>query len=361
MKRPATEKDPIILFGGDCHFGDKRVRLDGELRRRVEDAAFVVVNQESPITDLYYPSVHKEITLKSSTRSVDWLQHLGVKIASVANNHIADYGEQGLLETISRLEAAGTAPVGAGVNSSEAYSPVYVDLPDGQVVAFLAFTSRGIESRLATERDYGCAELEPVGIERAVLRAREKASHVVLLLHYGLTNFKFPTPRERALLRSFAGSADLIVGHHPHVIQGYEMLDGTPICYSLGNLIFASYLKRGNVVRLSLENRRGVLVAAAFSSRGVRIEDMIFTEVRETEDELYLAISPSPEASARRFEARSRHLAHRSYEAFFRNYTAMRLLYRLLLWTSPRRWANLSTAQLRGFWLSLLYAIGQRR
>jgi hypothetical protein len=353
--------DVTILFGGDCHFADKPVKLDPRLRERIGEAAFLVVNQESPITGFESPAAQKEIHLRSSARAVNWLQDLGVKVASLANNHIADYGQAGLEETISRLKSARITPVGAGADLAEASSPAYAELPGGRIIAFLAFTSRSIGSKIAEERGYGCAELEPVGIERAIERAREKASHVVLLLHYGLTNFEYPTPKERQMLRSIAARGlDLIVGHHPHVVQGYEILDGIPIFCSLGNLIFASYRKRGRAVPLSAANRRGALIAVDFSSQGVRIEDVIFTETTETEDHLFLGISQYSVAAARSFEARSRHLACSSYEAFFRRYAVKRLLHVLLRWTSPRRWPTFSGAQLGSLRLALSYVVGRR-
>jgi Bacterial capsule synthesis protein PGA_cap len=351
-----------ILFGGDCHFGEKPFTLDRRLRERIAQAEFLVVNQESPMAEVQIPAAHKEIHLRSSIQAVNWLQDLGVKVVSLANNHAADYGQKGLEETISRLKSAGITPVGAGADLLEASGPAYVGLPNGRTIAFLAFTQRGIGSKIAEKRGYGCSELEPVAIERAIGQARERASHVVLLLHYGLTNFEYPTPKERDMLRSLAAhGVDLVIGHHPHVVQGYEILDGIPIFYSLGNLIFASYHKRGRVVPPSAENRRGALVAVAFSSQGARLEEVIFTETTETPDYLFLAIAHSPVASARSFEARSRHLACSSYETFFKRYSMKRLLHRLLLWTSPRRWPTFSSAQLHSLWLTLSYVVGRRK
>ena len=351
-----------VLFGGDCHLGDKAVKLDPRLCDHIGQAEFLVINQESPITDVAVPAVHKEIHLRSSTRAVEGLRDLGVKVASLANNHIADYGHEGIAETIANLKAVRITPVGAGSDLSEASSPAYLELPNGQTIALLACTSRDIGSKIADERSYGCAELEPVAMERAISRAREKASHVVLLLHYGLTGFGYPTPEDRELLRSFARrGVDLIIGHHPHVLQGCEILDGVPIFYSLGNLIFASFRKRGRVVPMAAESRRGALVAVDFSSQGARIADVIFTETTEGEDELFLWTPQSSIARSRSFQARSKPLAHSSYEIFFRRYSLKRLLHRLLLWTSPKRWRTFSGAQINSLWLSLSFAVGRRK
>jgi vacuolar-type H+-ATPase catalytic subunit A/Vma1 len=138
------------------------------------------------------------------------------------------------------------------------------------------------------------------------------------------------------------------------------MVDGVPIFYSLGNLIFASYRKRGRIVPLSAENRSGALVAATFSPQGVRIEDVIFTVTRETEDDLFVAIPQSSSARARSFEAKSRRLACSSYDNFFRRYAVKRVFHRLLLWTSPKRWRSFSGVQLNSLWLSLSYVVGRR-
>jgi Bacterial capsule synthesis protein PGA_cap len=351
-----------VLFGGDCHFGDKAVTLDPRLRERIHQAEFLVINQESPIIDVATPVAHKEIHLRSSTRAVECLRDLGVKVASLANNHIADYGHEGIAQTIAGLKGAGIAPVGAGADLSEASRPAYLELPNGQTVAFLAFTSCDIGSKIANERSYGCAELEPVAMERAISRARERASHVVLLLHYGLTSFGYPTPRDRETLRSFARRGiDLIIGHHPHVVQGWEIRDGVPIFYSLGNLIFASFRKRGRVVPLAAESRRGALIAVDFCSRGARIADVIYTETTEVENQLLLWTPQSSIARARSFEARSKPLAYSSYEIFFRRYSLKRLLHRLLLWTSPRRWRTFSGAQINSLLLSLSFAVGRKK
>jgi poly-gamma-glutamate capsule biosynthesis protein CapA/YwtB (metallophosphatase superfamily) len=362
VKRAGTGDHVVILFGGDCHFGDKPLRLDDHLRERIGQAEFVVVNQESPITEREGPAVDKEIHLRSSTEAARWLQNLGVEVVSIANNHIADYGEDGLIETIARLKSAGITPVGAGRDLSEAHSPAYVDLPDGRVIAFLAFTSRSIGSKIANERDYGCAELESAGIRRAIEQAREKASYVVLLLHYGLTKFDYPTPRERDVLRSFAGlGVNVIIGHHSHVVQGYEIFNGVPIFYSLGNLIFARFRQRGRVKAPAPESRKGALVAVAFSPRGTRIVDVIFTETTETEHHLSLGIPWSSIASARSFKRRSTPLSSSSYDAFFRRYAVQRLFRRLLSWTSPKRWRFFTGAQLKSLWLTVSYVVGRRR
>lgn len=354
--------ETTILFGGDCHFGDKPLRLDRCLRQRIDQAAFLVVNQESPIAEAVSPVGDKEIHLRSSTRATDWLRDLRVQVVSLANNHIADYGPRSLTETQARLRSAGIATVGAGADLSEATSPAEIEGPDGRTIAFLAFTSRSIGSKIAGDRAYGCSELEPVAIEGAVRRARARADHVVLLLHYGLTNFRYPTPKDRELLRSLAGrGVDLIIGHHPHVLQGHEIRDGVPIFYSLGNLVFASYRKLGRVVPLSAENRRGALVAATFGPQGVRFEDIIFTETVETDHGLSLSIPRFSAPRASSFAARSRPLGRASYQAFFKRYALSRLLDRLLLWTSPRRWSTVSAAQFKSFWLSWSYVIGRKK
>jgi hypothetical protein len=354
-------EEVTVLFGGDCHFGNKPLRLERRLRERISQADLVVVNQESPITAIEIPVAQKPVNLRSSTDAATWLQDLGVKVASLANNHIADYGQNGLEETISRLQSTGITTVGAGAHRSAASSPACINLADGRTIAFLAFTSRGIGSKIAGEADYGCAELEPPAIERAIRRVRDKASHVVLMLHYGLTNFSYPTPQERGMLRSFAGcGVDLVIGHHHHLLHGQEVVGGVPILYSLGNLIFASYRKRGQLVPLAVGNRRGALVAVAFSPRGARITDIIFTETTETEDRLVLDVAQSAAAAARSFKARSKNLERSSYAIFFQGYAIRRLLYRLLLWTSPRRWPTVSGAQLKSFWLSLSYVAGRR-
>lgn len=349
-----------ILFGGDCHFGDKPLRLGDRLQERIRQAEFVVVNQESPITTMDELAAEGGIRLRSSPAAIESLHDMRVRVVSLANNHMADCGREGLLETITRLQEAGVTPVGAGDDGARAAAAAHVALTNGQTVAFLGFTSRTIGAKIAGE-SYGCAPLEPDAVERAVGAARAAADHVVVMLHYGLTNFDYPTPQDRDVVRAAARSgAALVIGHHPHVLQGHEILDGVPVFYSLGNLIFAAYRKNGRIVPLSIKNRSGAFVAAAFSAAGVRVEEVVFTDAREHDDHLHLEIAADAVARARSFEARSRPLARPSYHAFFRRYALRRVFQRLLLWTSPRRWRTLSGAQLRSLWLSLSFVTGSR-
>lgn len=157
-------------------------------------------------------------------------------VASVANNHAADLGEAGLAATIGHLESLGATVVGTPFGGRSACTVI---THEAHRVAFIA--------RVADE-SFGTAEkarqaaplvqrLEPAELREAVRRAREIADRVVLMLHWGQEWLTAPSPERITLARTLvADGADLVIGHHAHVREAWEVADGRTIAYGLGTL-----------------------------------------------------------------------------------------------------------------------------
>lgn len=169
------------------------------------------------------------------------LQRSGFTILSAANNHAYDQGTSGLLETLSRLERAGLSFVGSGADQPQAMTPVMVER-NGIHIAFLAWTDLFNIQLNRVGKGPWVNGLDGDQACEAVRAARMKADVVVVSIHWGVEDQHEPTPRQRELAsRLFEAGADLILGHHPHVLQPLEISESggrkVAVAYSLGNFI----------------------------------------------------------------------------------------------------------------------------
>jgi len=190
----------------------------------------------------------KSYTFAAPPETAQALGLAGFDVLSLANNHSMDYGSQGLLDTRANLDQVGIASVGAGVDATEARSPVILER-NGLRLAFLAymdvpaeFTGFDAQSWIATASQPGIAWADLDQIKTDVAAARLQADVVVVLLHSGFEIFDAITSTQRAEAHAAidAGAA-LVVGSHPHILQIIEQYQGGLIAYSLGNFVFDDY------------------------------------------------------------------------------------------------------------------------
>lgn len=180
------------------------------------------------------------------------LRAAGFDVVSLANNHTMDHGAVGLRTTLDALRAQGIRSVGAGENLAEARRPAVL-ARGGQRVGFLAYAvARG---SWATEDRPGVAPMLDDVIAADLRSLREQVEILVLSLHFGLMYTDYPQVADQRRLRGWIErGADLIVGHHPHVLQGVEEHGGGLIAYSLGDFVFDP--RAGNVVAAQFLERR---------------------------------------------------------------------------------------------------------
>jgi poly-gamma-glutamate capsule biosynthesis protein CapA/YwtB (metallophosphatase superfamily) len=202
-------------------------------------------NLELPLTERGTATV-KDYVFRAPPAAVDGLTSAGFNVVTLANNHILDYGPDGLLDTIAALDRAGIAHVGAGRTTDEAHAPAIVAV-NNLSVAFLGYVNTPDDSRTgwvaasmrADATRPGVAWGTPDAIRRDVAAARSKADLVLVAVHAGweYTNAVNAVQRELARAAVDAGAA-AVLGAHPHVLQGIEIYRGVPIAYSLGNFVF---------------------------------------------------------------------------------------------------------------------------
>ena len=236
---------------------------------RLNEADITFINLECALTDEGESHPTKSIVFRSWPQNVAGLNYAGVDVACLANNHIHDYGRRGLEETLQVLDSAGIAYSGAGMNESQALQPTFRTV-NGIRLGMLAYCNR--TGRDYSERPFGDATYDKFGfayfsadnIIRSVPDADELCDVLVIYVHGGWEYAQIPSlnrrdepgnlpanPEEWQVVSAERDSAtrelehlaidlgaDLVIGTHPHVLQGFEIYNGVIIAHSLGNFVF---------------------------------------------------------------------------------------------------------------------------
>lgn len=201
---------------------------------------FTVANLETPVTKNGTPASNKEFVYKSPPEAIPAMKEAGIDLVNLANNHSMDQGESGLLDTFQVLEDNGLEYVGAGPDAKRAYAPAYVER-NGIRMAFFGF-SRVVPnvSWYAGKNKPGIAvSYDPAKAVEAIQLARGQADLVIVIAHWGKEREDYPVDHQMELSRAYIDAgADLVIGGHPHVLQGFEQYNEKWIAYSLGNFIF---------------------------------------------------------------------------------------------------------------------------
>lgn len=270
-KENKTEGIVSIGFAGDILFDDEYAIMANLLQRGVsiengisesllaqmQDVDIMMINNEFPYTDGGTPTEGKTYTFRADTSTVSYLDDMGVDIVSLANNHVYDFGEIGLLDTLSTLEEAGVPYVGAGRNLEEASAPVYFISGDVKI-AFVSATQierlDNPDTKGATENSAGTFRCwNPEKLYEVVAQAKENSDFVIVFIHWGTENVTEPDWAQLQQAPEIArAGADLIIGAHSHCLQGIQYFGDTPVFYSLGNFWFNSKTLDTCMVRVDI-------------------------------------------------------------------------------------------------------------
>ncbi|MTK63753.1 MAG: CapA family protein [Methanobacterium sp.] len=203
-----------------------------------------IINLEDPMTTSGTP-YKSTIPLKANPAYAHVLKDNNIIVACLANNHVMDYGDTGLNDTISALKANGINYTGAGNNIDEASKPVYLNIKDRKIAilnymdntTFTGFSAS--EMAAATSSSAGYAPADPNLIKKDIDEAKNNSDMVIVVFHYGNEYSTQPNSYQVTLSHEcIDDGADMVIGSHPHVIQTIETYNGKPIFYSLGNFVF---------------------------------------------------------------------------------------------------------------------------
>ncbi len=280
-----------ISFTGDVafskHFQDhwQKEFLDEKILDFLRTSDHVVANVECPLTDSVVTS-KMEIAHFGDPQAGTWFSKVGTDVWTLANNHVMDCGEAGMTDTIAAAHKNGAQTIGAGRNIDEASQYVSFDEEGG--VGIFSVTYRRGEFVRATEKSAGCLLLdEPERIRKVIEEIKSKHRWCVVVSHGGDEFSHLPMPYTRKLYKSFLEmGADVVVGHHPHVVQNYETVGDKLILYSLGNFVFDT-----DYQRLQQYTEYGVLVKLCFSGDKMSWE-YLPTRVNRTEQTMEVCEAP---------------------------------------------------------------------
>lgn len=205
------------------------------------EAPFTTRNTPTPYKSPASVRARRDYILRADPRWAQALVTAGFDAVGLANNHMMDYREGGLFDTLSTLDRLGIACAGAGRSLGEARRPAIVERK-GMRLALLSYSCILPIGSVATRTRAGIAPARGTGTEemvRADLRAaREQSDLVIVSIHWGKQLALYPDKSQQRLGRSMVEwGADVVVGHHPHVLQGIELYNGKLIAYSLGDFV----------------------------------------------------------------------------------------------------------------------------
>ena len=250
----AADWAPIRRF--EPVMADNPTGCYGDTLELLQSADLRIVNFECTLRGDGQPVRKGGPNLSAAEKHLECLKAGGFEIASLANNHIFDYGPEGYQATARAFQQLSINFFGAGMDLEQAQKPLIHDL-DGLRIGFCGFTE-GHDLSGADKNIPGVAPWDPEECFRQVTELKKECDLVFVLPHGGIEFSAWPAPYCIDAYRRIAEARpDAIIAHHPHVPQGMEFYHGVPIFYSLGNFLFYQetelvHRKHGFLVELSV-------------------------------------------------------------------------------------------------------------
>lgn len=260
----------ISLNGNYKEFSSKSENPFIGVKHLLENADVVIGNLEAVCVHKDGKHHPKQTRLSIDPASLPLLAHLNLHLVTLANNHIFDNLEDGLRSTLHFLDTNGIKYTGASLQS-KSHLP-FVLQKNGFKIAFLNFVHSATHPGIDESHPIAVNHYKIDEIKETIKLYRSRCDLVVLILHWGMDNSRFPEPWQRKHAREFVRSgADLIVGHHSHVLQGYEKINNSFVFYSLGNFAFAP-LKDGTEYQLDpFRQNDSIILFAAINKNNIAV------------------------------------------------------------------------------------------
>lgn len=263
-----VEKTTTISLVGDIMLGSRVSTLarkhgmaflfDGVAERFQHDD-LTLGNLECAVTNGGIAQ-EKQYTFRMDPKWLPEVKACGVDIVSVANNHSLDYGRTAFSQGLTEITNAGIAYAGGGDDSTSAVRASYFKTDNG-VIAVLAASHvlPRVDWAAGSQRPGLFSAYDPQPLLTAIREAKQQASVLIIYLHWGIERASLPRNYQRILAKScIDAGADVVVGTHPHVLQGFEFYQGKLIAYSLGNFIFSDQYKLTMILQLHLSSEHKV-------------------------------------------------------------------------------------------------------
>ncbi len=263
-----AEGEAEVTIAGDICFAEDGYVLDkydtvNDLSQCISPYLLELMNQ----TDVFYLNheycvsergeklPNKYYTFRAKPERMKLLQEMSTDIVSLANNHVYDYGPEAMLDTLQYLTNVDIPYVGGGANLEEATESIYF-IVNGMKIGFVAASNAEVNKRTpqATEDSPGILRAYDTTLYNQVIQvAADQCDYLIAYMHWGTEDSNYLNELQQEQGREFLNSgADIVVGGHPHVLQGMEYVDGKPIVYSLGDFWFNKETKYTGMLKLNI-------------------------------------------------------------------------------------------------------------
>lgn len=247
----APARDAIFFVAGDAlltRVPGRRLRENGhahifeKMKSYIQEADAAFLNLETPISTrgVPFPGKPANVTFRADPIAAFALKDAGFDVVSLANNHMNDHGPLAVVDTLQYLDLAGIAHAGAGRNDMESRSPAIVRAGEWRI-GILSYVQPWWSVTRAGKDTPGVAHaiIEDMLLDISALKASGTVDFIAVSIHWGDEHAIKPNEYQTEMARScIDGGADIVLGHHPHVLQGLERRRQGAIFYSLGNFVF---------------------------------------------------------------------------------------------------------------------------
>ena len=230
-------------------------------------------NLEGPISS-HGTNVGSIYSFRANPKVAEGLVYAGFDVLSLANNHIWDYGREAFIDTIQILESIGISPVGGGLNYKKAHEPAIKVVGDTKL-AYLAYTGLVPPISGSKEATPATSFLEIETAVADIQTSKTLADIVIFSFHWGNEYDTVPDDYQKTMAHALIDAgADLIIGHHPHIVQGVEKYGNGFIAYSLGNFVFDQ--------NFSEETMRGIILRAIVKDKKIESVEPIKIKINNS-------------------------------------------------------------------------------
>lgn len=260
----------LFTCGDIVNFQGKKDFIDDQLKSVIKSSDISICNFEAPIKINNMKAIKKVGPhIYQSPKSIRYLKDCGFNAVSLANNHIYDYGHEALHETIEKLKKHSIKHVGAGDDFMEAYQTTIIN-KKGIKIGLIAGCDNEFGCLFEKKNRGGYAWLFHHMIEDNIRELKPIVDSVVLIAHAGVENINMPIKEWRDRYKRLCDiGVDVIIGHHPHVPQGYEKHNKALIFYSLGNFYF-------DTVGFEFKSDDSYSVVIEFEKQGIKDFEIIY-------------------------------------------------------------------------------------
>lgn len=268
----------IGLLGDVALFGKNTIKTEGWKHRYacvlpfLRDCDYIIANLETPLTNSNKVIGGKSAYIKGLPEDVEILKYLGVSHVTLANNHMFDYGAQGLEDTIKVLHRAGIQWFGANGKS--------VEITDQSCnIILYGYCCHSADGKGMNTKAPCINIFDPKQVEEDILQAESKRQLPIISVHWGQEHIHYPNYDHIEVARGLSKNHNIIIhGHHPHVIQGIERRQNSILAYSLGNFCFDDvYTPKAKtpLVEMSRDNKESILITINIERNAIGHMDII--------------------------------------------------------------------------------------